>query len=89
MTFRLLFIESLEHHRVIIMGIYRLLDVSLQNNQSIDDQKRIFIYANKSIDIFLFVSNNKNEFRLEILISHFLCCGRLSIKCMDITRWIY
>jgi hypothetical protein len=44
MTFRLLFIESLEHHRVIIMGIYRLLDVLLQNNQSIDDQKRIVIY---------------------------------------------
>jgi hypothetical protein len=44
MTFRSLFIEPLEHHRVIIMGIYRLLDVLLQNNQSIDDQKRIVIY---------------------------------------------
>ncbi len=50
MTFSSLFVESLEHHRVIVMGIYRLLDVLLQNdptsknNQSIDNQKRIVIY---------------------------------------------
>jgi hypothetical protein len=50
MTFSSLFIESLEHHRVIIMGIYRLLHVLLENdptsknNQSIDHQKRIVIY---------------------------------------------
>jgi hypothetical protein len=50
MTFSSLFLESLEHHRVIIMEIYRLLNLLLENdptskdNQSIDDQKGILIY---------------------------------------------
>jgi hypothetical protein len=50
MTFSSLFIESFEHHRVIVMRIYRLLDILLENdptsknNQSIDNQKRIVIY---------------------------------------------
>ncbi len=50
MTFSSLFLESLEHHRVIIMEIYRLLNLLFENdppskdNQSIDDQKRIVIY---------------------------------------------
>ena len=44
MTFRSLFVQYLERHRVIVMGIYRLLDLLLENNQPIDDQKRIVIY---------------------------------------------
>ncbi|CAF3689883.1 unnamed protein product [Adineta steineri] len=49
-TFSLLFCKSLEYHRMVVMGIYRLLDVLLKRdpnwkgNQSINDQKRIVIY---------------------------------------------
>lgn len=50
MTFDTLFCESLEHHRMIVMGIYRLLDVLRQNdpdshdNISNNSPKRIVIY---------------------------------------------
>ena len=50
MTFSGLFIESLECRGVIVMGIYRLLDLLIEKdpyvkrNPSSDDQKRIVIY---------------------------------------------
>ncbi|CAF0949052.1 unnamed protein product [Adineta ricciae] len=49
-TFSSMFCHSLRHHRVVVMGIYRLLDVLLQNDptwkgdRSINEQKRIVIY---------------------------------------------
>ncbi|CAF3311570.1 unnamed protein product [Rotaria socialis] len=49
-TFSSLFIESLGRHRMVVMGIYRLLDVLFQKDPSpksdrpVDHNKRIVIY---------------------------------------------
>ena len=49
-TFDALFCESLERYRMIVMGVYRLLDVLLQNDpqsqntKPIGGPKRIVIY---------------------------------------------